>query len=951
MQGAIVKRTPKAVLSLFCSAIILAGAPSAALAQVASIHLPGEVGLAPIAVPAIGASALANPALGGVSSFMGAPSLAAPAPTATAPAAAPSAALSAAAAPAAAAPVAAAPAVAAAAPAVAPAAAVAAPGAPILPAAAAASAANDAKSPAGSLGSARALASRVAPASGEQSGGARAAGASRAFFDQAAAASDDSAVPESAGSAAAAPAPDALGRLYPRVVVILDTLEKPAEPGDKIVSYIEALADKGVRVIFATARAEKGENSAESVLISKLKNRTGNPIIVASYNGARIAAHNSKAANPKPLIPDQLPLAEPTLARFREIAETVKQKLGIHAKGVEEFGQPSLEAPYIYGARVPQGADAAAWVAAYNRALKAAGFVYKMELGQDAEGRAIYYTQANSLKLNAGRLFNALYAAAPELNPENGGSGVLKPGQVLVLGDPAKAPGFLRSLPGRGHFIHGVTDTASVERALGAVLGLAAFEQVSVNKYQLREYLDWLERRQTYGPSSAKSAKGRAGSRWKNPDSAAWHTIAFYRGIVVKEVMSRLYHQMKNGAYSEATLDAAVIMLNKLWRYPDSNGLRLPEELQLARQTSAFKSASRGGLEGAERWLKNYYHRHFPDFPRNVNEKVAGRLLRLARDGDSVTLNYSSPFTRRSYKVFVRPDRTELWEDEKGYILVGHVYRTGREPFQAQFDESIEVNLVGRALLEGDAQKRADGHWYVNGQADPRVMVVFHYNTRDLQEVFTPAQIESQTPEVTALIEKREADKEYQKWLDEREKEAEKARVNLKRTITREANAKAKQPAPRDPSTLPAATKQAAADYLNLHEAGIREIPGVATVSLGRVAGPRGAEPAVIVAYRLGSDPESIRSQLPEAPGAARVAVKPAFTPKEAASAYRLAHEDELLAIPGVVGVSLGLTTADKVPGVIVRCAPDADPEAIRAALPQTPDGVKFELKVGERKS
>ena len=46
--------------------------------------------------------------------------------------------------------------------------------------------------------------------------------------------------------------------------------------------------------------------------------------------------------------------------------------------------------------------------------------------------------------------------------------------------------------------------------------------------------------------------------------------------------------------------------------------------------------------------------------------------------------------------------------------------------------------------------------------------------------------------EVTALIEKRAADTTYQKWIEDKKKEEERARVNLKRTVTREANAKAK---------------------------------------------------------------------------------------------------------------------------------------------------------------
>jgi len=589
-----------------------------------------------------------------------------------------------------------------------------------------------------------------------------------------------------------------LGRLYPRVAIILDSLDKPAAADSKIVKYIETLVTNGVKVVFVTARAEKGENSAETMLIGQLKVRTRNPVLVVSYNGARVTSRSSKAANPKSLIPDQLPFAEKTIARFREITADVNAKLGVTAK-VQEFGQPSLEAPFIYGGELPAGVDAAKWTAAYNRALKSAGFDYKVELSQNAEGKATFITQSNALKLNAGRVFNAIYAIAPELDPEKGGAGILKPQQVLILADPAKAPSFLQALPGKGYFIHGVNDTPSLERAMEAVLGGKALDQVAVNKYELRDYIEWLSRRQRYGASSSSKAPqgkgGRAGviAPRRTGDASGFSKVPFYRGIIVKEVMSRLYHLMKNGAFEESTLDAGVDLLEKLWKYPESNGIHLPEELQLGRQTGAFKNQQKGGLEGSKRWLKNYYHRHFPDFPRGLNQKVAGRLLRLARDGDSVTLQYESPYTGRSYKVFVRPDRTELWEDEKGYILVAHVYRTGKEPYQKGFDESIEVNLIGRALLEGDAQKRADGHWYVNGEKDPRIQVVFHYMTRDLQAIMTPEQVDAHTPEVTALIEKREADTEYQKWVAAKKLEEEKARVQLKRVVTRATNLKAKE--------------------------------------------------------------------------------------------------------------------------------------------------------------
>jgi len=749
MHGDIVRKIPKQLLSIFCCSLIVSGASAPAYAQVSR----GSIGGAALHTAPVGGVLTAiptalNPALnGGISAIHGAlaPTLAAP--VALTPALMPAAARA------------------------------------VLPQAPAAIAA--AKALNGELSAAATRGKDEAPAL-------------NAAFDglKGAAAADDGTVEGVPAAAAPAALADGarLGRLYPRVAVILDTLEKPASKDDKIVKYIETLADNGVKVVFVTARPEKGENSAESMLIGRLKIRTGNPVLVVSYNGARVTSHNSKAANPKPLIPDQLPFAEKTVARFREITAAVNAKFDVKGK-VKEFGGPSLEAPFIYGGELPAGVDEAKWTAAFNRALKSAGFAYKIELSRNAEGRTIYFTQSTALKLNAGRVFNAIYAIAPELDPSLGGAGVLKPRQVLILADPAKAPSFLQALPGKGYFIHGVNDTASLERAMEAVLGGKALDQVAVNKYELRDYIEWLSRRQRYGAAPSQGKSGRAGmiAPRRSGDASGFSKVPFYRGIIVKEVMSRLYHLMKNGAYEEATLDAGVDLLEKLWKYPESNGIHLPEELKLGRQTAAFKAQQKGGLDGSKRWLKNYYHRHFPDFPRGVNQKVAGRLLRLARDGDSVTLHYESPYTGRSYKVFVRPDRTELWEDENGYILVAHVYRTGKEPYQKGFDESIEVNLVGRALLEGDAQKRADGRWYVNGEADPRIQVVFHYMTRDLQAIMSPAEVDSHTPEVTALIEKRENDKEYQKWVEAKKVQEEKARINLKRAVTRAANQKAKE--------------------------------------------------------------------------------------------------------------------------------------------------------------
>lgn len=556
---------------------------------------------------------------------------------------------------------------------------------------------------------------------------------------------------------------DGLGKLYPRVVMILDTLKAPVDKGHKLVGHIESLLDQGVRVIFVTARPEKGENSAESVLTKHLKFRTGNPPIIVSYNGARIAAH-TRAEKPKGLVEDLPGFAAATVEKFREINLRVAKSLGV-GDGVSEFGIPSTEEPYLYGGVLPASVDAAAWTRTYNRALKAAGFRYKVETAKAEDGKVYFFTQSTALRLNTGRIFNGLYALAPELNPANGETGALKNSEVLVLADPATAPSFLQSLPGKGYSMHGVKDAAGLADALSAVLGKTALEKVSVNRYDLRDYVEWQERQKKFGSGFSRAWKGNPANR----------ELGFYRGILIKELMARLYHTIRKGQYHLADVDTAVEMLHSMWYNPKANGIRVPPEVEQAMTSKAWKALGKGYLETSKRWLRNYYHRNFRDYPRGISQEVVARMIRLGRDGDTITVNFASPYTGRNYVIYVRPDRTELHEGTDGYTLVGHVYRTGREPTETAFEDSIDKALVARALLDGDAQKRADGRWYVNDEPDPKVKVVFHYNTREISDTMTTAEVEALTPEITALIEKRETDQAYQKWRAEQDKKREAA--------------------------------------------------------------------------------------------------------------------------------------------------------------------------------
>ncbi len=567
-----------------------------------------------------------------------------------------------------------------------------------------------------------------------------------------------------------------LNRLQPRVVMILDTFKGPAS--DKMVSHIETLLDNGVHVVFVTPRADKGENSADSVLISKLKIRTGNPVVVVSYNGARVAAHSSKAENPKPLIEDQPGFSENTIETFRKITGGVEAKIGFTGMP-KEFGMPSSENPLIYGADLPKDKDfdSSGFARVYNAALKAKGLKYKIEVVEEANGRRYFFTQSTALKLNTGRIFKGIFSQFPELRDD------LKAEHVLVLADSTKAANFLKTLgseesvSGKGFYIHGTKGAEDVEAALGAVLGKNAFEKVVVQRNQLRSYTEWLDARAKFGDFK-KEGGGGSGGGYHMPASHSryYRDLGFYRGILMYDIMGRIYHMIRKGQYHEATLEASLDVLTRMWYQPRNMGVRITPEMDAARMSPRWKALQKGYLETSKVWLRNYYHRNFKDFPHNVSENVVGKMINLARDSkNSINIEYQSPYTGRRYVVYVRPARTELDQDDKGNILVAHVYRTGKEPYETEFDDNIEVNLVAHAMLQGYGEKRADGKWYVNDEADPRVKVVFHYNTRDLSRTQTTEQIESHSAEVTATIEKMQSDKEFLDHWEEQEAKNNKA--------------------------------------------------------------------------------------------------------------------------------------------------------------------------------
>ncbi|MCR4296953.1 MAG: hypothetical protein NUW21_15585, partial [Elusimicrobia bacterium] len=157
-----------------------------------------------------------------------------------------------------------------------------------------------------------------------------------------------------------------LAQLYPRVVFVQDVFSGPAS--EKTVEYVNKLVDAGVHVVFLTWRPHRGADSADSVLMTRVKQSRNNPVIVVSYNGGKVSLHG-RAANPKPLIESVGAFPAEALAKIKKIANVVEavpteaEAFSVTVKLVEGLKSPSLNAQ----------------INALNRKFKAAGLDYKAE--------------------------------------------------------------------------------------------------------------------------------------------------------------------------------------------------------------------------------------------------------------------------------------------------------------------------------------------------------------------------------------------------------------------------------------------------------------------------------------------------------------------------------------------------------------------------------------------
>jgi hypothetical protein len=674
-----------------------------------------------------------------------------------------------------------------------------------------------AAAPKAALDSVKGLAAAVSPNAGEAQAPEKTRTASHEFFDRnlASPADDDvDASAESSGLAASAglsvpglaesAGASHLGNLYPRVVFIQDVFSGPAPKS--VAASIEKLLNEGVRVVFMTWRPAKGQGSADEVLLSQLKFRQTNPVIVVSHNGARVSAHG-RAQNPRPIVADAPGFLPEGRAAIEAAASKAEAKLGLAQGSLLRSQSGVNDSVHSFTLELPStvsDADAPAMlkdmVRAYNAAIKASHLPYTLTAHPDNPRAAIAH--AMPMRFGVPRVFEALKARFPEDRVEESSS------KFLVLADTAKSPKLATSFP-KDAEIQAAGSGAAVEDVLGAVLGQKSLPAAAVKLAKLRQFVEYWEPVHRLSLSDGPSRSGSGGMRANTPVD---QKLAMYTGTVLYQMMAYIYDQMWQGQHSAVRLSVLQAKLRSMWFLPFKSGVNVNKGIAVAMKTKAWKARQKGYLEKANAYLTNFYLREFGDYTsgsRNVQENLVG--LSSFRSS-LVTLEFVSGSTGKLYKIFTRIPRVMKNDTSTGRVLTAYSYRTGKE--SPDDGEALLAQTLAITLLKGYGRIGADGKWH-HGAADGPVLsevrVQLEYMTSHRTVTFKPEQLLKIVPgseasqfdviqgpvaqTITSAIERMEADAEYQKYYAERE-EAAAPKAAKKKPVAKKT---AKKPAKKEP--------------------------------------------------------------------------------------------------------------------------------------------------------
>ncbi|HAM34663.1 MAG TPA: hypothetical protein DEB40_02845 [Elusimicrobia bacterium] len=594
-------------------------------------------------------------------------------------------------------------------------------------------------------------------------------------FDQAVRSTDESAVIAQAGPAVAADS--SLRGFQPRVVFLQDLFQKPAS--DEIVDDLEKLLDGGVHVVFMTPRPPKGPGSADEILLNRLKARRINPVIVASYNGARITLQG-RAAKPKP-IADVAAFGREELELLHGFNAQVARSMGLpEGTPLGERIVAEGKSSYAFEVELPPAVadeDVAAMRAKleheYNLRLEASGVPYLMQ-AQPGNPRAVI-AYSMPLRFAVPRVMEALEA---QFRGENLSQAADK---LLVLADSRLSESFPRQAD-----VQSMASADDIEGALDAVLGVRTLPTVSLKLGKLRQYVEYWEPSHRFARNGESSGGG--GALRASSDRHVHQGFAMYAGTVLYQLMAWQYEQVWRGQHKFAGLTALQARLRSMWYNPLKYGVHIGKSLAQSMKSKAWKDMQHGYFEYANSYLTNFYMREFGDYTSAARD-VQMNLVSLATDRKSlITLDFVAPSTKRVYKVHTRIPRVMKLDTAEGRTLIAYSYRTGKET--PDDGEEFLARILAMALLKGHARQGEDGKWH-HGSSDGPVVAKLKvqleyrsshrswvFNTDDLLKLQDGGEVSGPVVrQIISAIEREEADEEYQKYYQEQEEKTSQAEL------------------------------------------------------------------------------------------------------------------------------------------------------------------------------
>lgn len=550
----------------------------------------------------------------------------------------------------------------------------------------------------------------------------------------------------------------------PRVVFLEDIFHEPVT--DATVDYVQRLINAGAHVVFMTARPHTGPDSADSILLSRLKVSQSNPVMVVSYNGGRIALH-SRAADPKPYIPDSRAFNEETIKTFDKAASELAGDLEVE---LESEPVPNKKSAFLYNIRIPASvpdAEVAALrsklIRGFNAAMKEEGTEYSIQKHPNDPRRL--WVRSQPMRVSLDRVFEALDKRF------HGEELLSRPETFLVIGDSKRSLKLSKAWPKLSTF-RPAKNEGEVYGFLGSVLGDRSQKQVGVKLGEIRSYSEFwepmLERRSGNFESEAHQSAptSEEDRRYHGP-------MAMFTGSILYKLMPELFENVWRGQARNTTKSHAKERLRQMWRNPEKEGVFVSKRQAAIMNEPGWKERSRGYLERALTLFSNIYDRtfeHYSDAARDVMHNMSA----LTTDRQSlITLVFKSG--GKIYKVFTRLPRLMKHDTEDGRVLSVTAYRTGKEPFEGD-GGGIYAKTLAMAVLAGFAQPGNDGLWHDGWAQGPRIAKIhirleYKQAARDLY--FDPSDFFKILPngsyrqgvvvkEIANLIERMRADEEFQ---------------------------------------------------------------------------------------------------------------------------------------------------------------------------------------------